>query len=113
MTAEPSPTAAPHPLPLVVTAEGQRATLTFSGALEARMVRELEERLADPQLRQTREWLLEMSALTRLDLACAYALLRAATTFPEPVTLHVRGARRAVQRTLRDAGVDAVATIDE
>ncbi|HEX5569552.1 MAG TPA: STAS domain-containing protein [Streptomyces sp.] len=92
---------------------GRRAVLTFSGALDAGLLRELEERLLDPLLGEAREWVLEMSDLTHLDLACAYALLRAATRQPETVTLTVRGAKRSVQRTLRDAGVDAVAVIEE
>ncbi|RZB14343.1 STAS domain-containing protein [Streptomyces sp. F001] len=77
------------------------------------MVRKLEEQLADTRLGHAHVWNLEMSGLTRLDLTCAYALLRVATTLPEPVELHVRGARRTVQRTLRDIGFDAVVAIEE
>ncbi|WP_324920881.1 STAS domain-containing protein [Streptomyces sp.] len=91
---------------------GHRAVLTFSGELEAGTLRELEEQLLDPRLRKAREWVLEMGELTHLDLACAYALLRAATEGPEAVALTVRGARRHVQRTLHHAGVDAVAVIE-
>ncbi|MEV5777426.1 hypothetical protein [Streptomyces antimycoticus] len=53
-----------------------------------------------------------MAAVTGFDLACAYALARAATQLPETSTLTVRGARRAVQRTLRHAGLEAVAVIE-
>ncbi len=52
-----------------------------------------------------------MSALEHIDLACAYALLRAVTGTPErEVAITVRGARPAVHRTLRHAGVDTVVT---
>lgn len=97
----------------IVETDGQRAVLAFSGVLDAHVLRELEERLLDQRLRQAGAWVLEMSDLDRLDLACAYALLRAVTSAPEPAALTVRGARRNVQRTLRHAGVDAVATIEE
>ncbi|MEV8312277.1 STAS domain-containing protein [Streptomyces flavidovirens] len=113
MATEPSPTPAPRRLPVALMIEGKVATLVFSGALEARMLRPLEEQLADPRLRHARRWELETSELARIDLACAYALLRAATTLPEPAELHIRGARRAVQRTLHAAGLDAVATLEE
>jgi hypothetical protein len=46
-------------------------------------------------------------------MASAYALLRVATGRPEGAGLTVRGANRAVQRTLRHAGMDAVAVIGE
>ncbi|GAB2958324.1 STAS domain-containing protein [Streptomyces pseudoechinosporeus] len=113
MAAESSPTPAPRRPPVALTTDGEVATLVFSGALEARMVRPLEEQLADPRLRHARRWELEMSELARMDLACAYALLRAATTLPEPVEVHIRGACRAVRRTLHEAGLDMVATLEE
>lgn len=113
MAAEFSSTPAPSRLPVALTTDAEGATLVFSGALEARMVRPLEEQLADSRLRHARRWELEMSDLARMDLACAYALLRAATTLPEPAELHIRGARRAVRRTLHEAGFDAVAAIEE
>lgn len=113
MAAESSPHTTAHRFSVALTTDGERATLVFSGALEAGMVRELEEQLANPMLRQARVWQWEMSGLARLDLTCAYALLRAATTPPEPAAFHIRGARRAVRRTLHHADVDAVATIEE
>ncbi|MDO0909754.1 STAS domain-containing protein [Streptomyces sp. DT2A-34] len=94
-------------------ADEQRAILTFSGVLDAHALRELEERLLDQRLRQAHSWVLEMSDLEQTDLACAYALLRAVTRAPQPAALTVRGARRNVQRTLRHAGVDVVATTEE
>ena len=97
----------------VTAVGGHRVVLTFSGALDTGMLRELEEQLLDPRLGEARGWVLEMSDLTHLDLACAYALLRAATRQPETVTLTIRGAKRNVQRTLHHAGVDAVAVIEE
>lgn len=113
MAAESSPIPAPRRLPVALTTDGEAATLVFSGVLEARMVRPLEEQLADPRLRHARRGELEMSELAQMDLACAYALLRAATTLPVPAELHIRGARRAVRRTLHAAGLDAVATLEE
>jgi anti-anti-sigma regulatory factor len=77
------------------------------------MVLNLEEQLADPRLRRARVWELDMSGLARLGMPCAYALLRAATTAPEPIELHVRGVRRTVRRILHAAGVDAVAIIED
>ncbi|MER7407881.1 STAS domain-containing protein [Streptomyces sp. NPDC000070] len=113
MPAEPTPATAPPPIPVTLTTDGHHATLVFNGALDAHMVRQLEEQLADPRLRQSRTWELKMSGLSRLDLTCAYALLRAATTMPEPVELHIEGVRRTLQRTLREVGIDAVATIED
>lgn len=95
----------------IAEAGGQHAVLAFSGVLDAHALPELEERLLDPRLRQARTWVLEMSGLERIDLACAYGLLRAVTVAPEPATVTVHGARRSVVRTLRHAGLDAVATI--
>ncbi|UQA90827.1 STAS domain-containing protein [Streptomyces halobius] len=97
----------------VDTTDGQRAVLAFSGVLDAHALRELEELLLDPRLRRAGAWVLEMRAVERIDLACAYAVLRAATSLPETPAVTVRGARRSVQRTLRHAGVDAVVTFEE
>ncbi|WP_028814972.1 STAS domain-containing protein [Streptomyces flavidovirens] len=113
MATESSPTPAPRRLPVARTTDGKVATLIFNGALEAQMVRPLEEQLADPRLRHAPRWELEMSELTRMDLACGYALLRAATTLPEPAELHILGARRAVRRTLHEVRLDTVATLEE
>ncbi|MGN9790591.1 STAS domain-containing protein [Streptomyces sp. OZ13] len=96
----------------IVEADGRHAVLVFSGVLDTHALRRLEERLLDPRLRQSGTWVLEMSGLERIDLACAYGLLRAVTVAPEPVGITVRGARRGVVRTLRHAGVHAVATIE-
>ncbi|GGT56826.1 hypothetical protein GCM10010271_70760 [Streptomyces kurssanovii] len=96
----------------IVEADGRNAVLVFSGVLDTHALPELEERLLDPRLRQAGTWVLEMSDLERIDLACAYGLLRAVTVAPESVGITVRGARRGVVRTLRHAGVDTVATIE-
>ncbi|MFI2370769.1 STAS domain-containing protein [Streptomyces sp. NPDC018833] len=93
--------------------DDRRAVLGFSGELNAHMVLELEELLMDQRLRDAQEWVLEMEDLKSIDLACAYALLRAQTRLPATATVHIRGARRDVQRTLRHTGVDAKATIEE
>lgn len=97
----------------IAEVDGKRAVLAFAGVLDAHALCELEERLLDQRLRQACVLVLEMSALERIDLSCAYALLRTATGAPEPAALTVRGARRHVLRTLRQAGFDAVATIEE
>ncbi|MFI1165469.1 STAS domain-containing protein [Streptomyces sp. NPDC020801] len=111
-------TSGPHPVPrhsmtVAVDADGGRARLTFPEAVDAAALRELEERLAEPPLSGADEWVLDMSAVTRIDLASAYALLRAATQRPNIVKVTIRGAPRTVQRTLRQAGLDAVASIQE
>ncbi|MEU9484164.1 STAS domain-containing protein [Streptomyces decoyicus] len=92
-------------------ADEQQAVLTFAGVLDAHALPELEELLGDRRLRQAGTWVWDMSGLERIDLACAYALLRAATRAPETVAVTVRGARRAIQRTLRHAGLDTVVSI--
>ncbi len=93
----------------IAEADGRHAVLAFSGTLDAAALGVLEELLLDPRLRQPGTWTLEMSDLEHIDLACAYALLRTVTR-AEPVGLTVRGARPAVHRTLRQAGLDAAAT---
>ncbi|MEU3634452.1 STAS domain-containing protein [Streptomyces fradiae] len=98
---------------LVVESAGDgRAVLVFAGELDAHRVGALEEALDDPRLRDATVWELLMRDLTRLDLPCAFALLRAATVRDPPAALHVRGAHRAVRRALREAGADAVATFE-
>ncbi|CAL9587997.1 STAS domain-containing protein [Streptomyces sp. enrichment culture] len=110
-TGRPAPRQAP---PMVIeSAGGGRAVLVFSGELEAHAVGPLEERLGDPRLRDAAEWELRMHDLTRLDLPCAYALLRAATVRDTPAVVRVRGAHRAVRRSLREAGLETVATFED
>ena len=106
-------TMAPRPPVSVTMIDGQRAELVLAGDVGAEVLRELEERLGDPRLRAAREWVVDMSGVTRLDLACAYALLRAAVERPETARLVVHGARRDVQRTLRHAGIDRVRAVRE
>lgn len=93
-------------------ADEQHAVLTFSGVLDAHALPELEKLLSDRRLRQAGTWEWGMSGLQRIDLACAYALLRAVTRAPETVSVTVHGARRAVQRTLRHAGLDTVVSME-
>ncbi|KUL24773.1 STAS domain-containing protein [Streptomyces regalis] len=112
MAAEPGPT--PSPSVDITAAGAERAQVTLAGDLGTGAARELEERLADRRLDETAEWALDMSGVTHLDLACAYALLRAATEQrPKNAALTIRGARHDVQRTLRQAGFKAVAVIEE
>ncbi|MFC8585331.1 STAS domain-containing protein [Streptomyces sp. NPDC057217] len=98
----------------VSAADGGRAELVFlAEETGADTLRELEEILGSRPLGESAEWLVDMSRVVHFDLACAYALLRAATLRPEPASLTVHGARRAVRRTLRQAGLDAVADFRE
>ncbi|MCZ7456614.1 STAS domain-containing protein [Streptomyces sp. WMMC940] len=101
------------PISIVSTADGLRAEVVLTGDIGAATLRELEERLDASPLAEAAEWVVEMSGVTHLDLACAYALLRAAGLRADPAALTIRGARRTVRRTLRHAGLDAVATIEE
>lgn len=103
----------PHPSPLSASSYGQRPVLVLSGTLDVAALGELEERLVDPRLNDVREWVLDVNDVTHVDLACAYALLRAATRLPGNAVVTIRGARRSVRRTLHDAGVDVVAVLDE
>ncbi|CQR59332.1 STAS domain-containing protein [Streptomyces leeuwenhoekii] len=89
--------------------DGCPAELVLAGEFGTESLRELEERFGAPPLREATEWLVDMSRVTDFDLACAYALLRAAILRPEPAALTIHGARRGVQRALRNAGLDAVA----
>ncbi|SDM54239.1 anti-anti-sigma factor [Streptomyces wuyuanensis] len=102
-----------EPAIFVSVDDSHRAELVLTGDIGAATLRELEETLDAPPLAEAAEWVVDMSGVTHLDLACAYALLRAATLRAKPAELTIRGARRAVRRTLRHAGLDAVATIVE
>nr|WP_024126427.1 MULTISPECIES: STAS domain-containing protein [unclassified Streptomyces]AAX37825.1 pFQ25.9 [Streptomyces sp. F2]AHE39046.1 Hypothetical protein pFRL3_269 [Streptomyces sp. FR1]AHE39541.1 Hypothetical protein pFRL4_308c [Streptomyces sp. F2]AHE40286.1 Hypothetical protein pFRL6_199 [Streptomyces sp. F12] len=113
MAADPPSTPPAGPVMAVSSPDNRPAELVLAGQIGAETLRELEERLATPPLREATEWLVNMSQVTRFDLACAYALLRAATLRPKPAVLRIHGARRAVQRTLRHAGLDSVAVIEE
>ncbi|MCI0383104.1 STAS domain-containing protein [Streptomyces sp. CNQ085] len=114
MAPEQQPAARAHRPTLAVTETGRgRAVLAFPGRLDAGALGELEERLVDPRLLGAHEVVLEMGGLDHLDLACAYALLRASTERPGTAVLTVRGAGRSVRRTLHSVGLDAVAVIEE
>ncbi|MCG3043437.1 STAS domain-containing protein [Streptomyces sp. S1A] len=114
MASDPQPTARAHRPTLAITEAGsRRAVLAVSGRLDSTTLGELEGRLTDPRLLGAHEVVLEMDGLDHLDLACAYALLRAATGRPENAVLTVRGADRTVLRTLHSVGLDAVAVIEE
>jgi len=97
--------------PVTITSEGERVYVAFRGALFSSMARALEEQLQDPRLRGARVWVFDMRALERIDLVCAYALLRAVSAADAPSVV-VSGANRRVQRTLHHAGLHAVATFD-
>ncbi|MEU7135759.1 STAS domain-containing protein [Streptomyces sp. NPDC046261] len=96
----------------VTTAGEGQAVLTLSGELDASRVRELEEALADSRLIVARGWLVELDALRRMDLTCAYALRNAASRLPAHTPVRIRGANRLVRRTLRHVGIDALATLE-
>ncbi len=97
----------------VSAADGGRAELLLVGEVGADALRELEEFLGSRPLKEADEWFVDMSRVFHFDLACAYALLRSATLRPEPASLTIRGARRTVQRTLRQAGLDTVTVFVE
>ncbi|MFF3736767.1 STAS domain-containing protein [Streptomyces sp. NPDC002566] len=107
MTGEPHPV---QPTVKITVVDGHQAEVTLSGDVSALLLRDLEARLADARLQQVEHWVLNMDTVTRIELACAYALLRAVTEHPG--TAAVRGARRTVLRTLRHAGLDKAAAID-
>jgi anti-anti-sigma factor len=109
----PGSTSRPRSAMTVVAADGRHVELALAGDLDLDVLRELEERFDDPRLRDADEWILDMGDVVHMDLACAYALLRAVTRRPETVTLTVRGARRSVQRALRASGLGAIARIEE
>ncbi|MEW2247870.1 MULTISPECIES: STAS domain-containing protein [unclassified Streptomyces] len=111
VTAHPDPATGSR-APVSVTEVDGCAVLRFAGELTADRVLDLEQQLLDVRPSQVREWVLDMSDLTSMDLTCAYALLRAATRVPATTTVRVRGARRTVQRTLQHAGVDTLAAIE-
>ncbi|MEV6396813.1 STAS domain-containing protein [Streptomyces sp. NPDC051907] len=111
MTTENQPPPA-RPAVTVTTADGRRAELTLVGDIDADVLPALEEQLGAAPLSAAAEWIVDMNAVTRIDLACAYALLRAATRLPE-AKITILWARPSVQRTLRHAGLDAVAAIEE
>jgi anti-anti-sigma regulatory factor len=75
------------------------------------MARAIEEQLQDPQLRDARKMLLDMRSLDRIDLACTYALLRAASATDTPNVITYRPNQR-VQRILHRVGMEAVATFE-
>ncbi|MFB7297440.1 STAS domain-containing protein [Streptomyces rubiginosohelvolus] len=112
MATHPGSSPSAEPTMTVAVVNGSRAVLVLAGELRAENLRELEQLLAGPSLEEAAEWLVEMGDVTRLDLACAYALLRAVTLRPEPAVLTIRGARRHVQRTFRHSGLDTVAITD-
>ncbi|WP_316959335.1 STAS domain-containing protein [Streptomyces sp. TRM68367] len=105
------PGRAPSPTVDIAATGPQRIRLTLAGDLGTGALRELEERFADRRLAEAVEWDVDMSGVGHLDLACAYALLRAATERPANAALTVHGARHDVRRTLRHTGFEAVAEI--
>ncbi|MFK4107656.1 STAS domain-containing protein [Streptomyces sp. NPDC002176] len=113
MAAEPPFVPPIGPVLTVSAADVRLPELILAGDIGADALRELEEVLGAPPLHTAAAWTVDMSQVTRIDLACAYALLRGATLRPEPADLTIRGPRRAVQRTLRHAGLDVVAVIEE
>ncbi|MER6036112.1 MULTISPECIES: STAS domain-containing protein [unclassified Streptomyces] len=96
---------------MVITAvDGRHAEVTLSGEISTLLLRDLEALLADPRLHAAEHWVLDLHKVTGIDLACVYALLRAVTEHSG--TAAVCGARRAVLRTLRHAGLDKAMVIE-
>jgi len=96
----------------VTTTRDGCAELTLTGDIDAGVLGELEARIDAPPLSDAEEWRVDMTRVHHLDLACAYALLRAVTQRTVPVSVTIHAAHRTVQRTLRHVGLDAVATIE-
>lgn len=95
----------PHPTGQIsIAVSDGRAVLRFSGELTAGTALLLEEKLSDPLLRESDEWIMDMTELVRMDLTCAFALRRALTRRPSTVSVRIVNARRAVERTLRHVG---------
>ncbi|MFF8814798.1 STAS domain-containing protein [Streptomyces pactum] len=113
MAVEHPASASDRPAVAVTAVGARRAELTLTGDISADHLRELEERLAAPPMSDATEWAVDLRAVTHMDLACGYALLRAVSRRPDPVALTVHGARRPVRRTLRDIGFDALAVFEE
>ncbi|MGW7262188.1 STAS domain-containing protein [Streptomyces sp. NPDC054842] len=96
---------------MITELDDRRAEVTLTGDVCAPMLREMEGLFADPGLRDVKQWVVDLHAVPRIELACAYALLGAVTRHSGTST--VRGARRGVLRTLRHAGLDRAAVIEE
>ncbi|MFD8236455.1 STAS domain-containing protein [Streptomyces sp. NPDC059696] len=96
---------------VIAAVDDRHAEVVLTGEVDVLMLRDLEARLADPRLGKAEHWVLDMRGVTRMELACAYAVLRAVTLHSG--TTAVCGPRRAVLRTLRDAGLDRAVTIEE
>lgn len=95
-----------------VSEDGGRVTVTLRGVLYSSMARALEEGLQRLGSGDAHTWIVDMRAVERIDLVCAYALLRLAGAVDAPRVIVMRPNRR-VERTLRHAGLDAVATIEQ
>jgi anti-anti-sigma regulatory factor len=107
-------TAEPHsaqPGTVITAIDGRRAEVTLTGDVGSRLLHDLEARLADSRLQHAEHWVLDLYGVTHIELACAYALLRAVSERSGTVAVH--GGRRSVLRTLRHAGLDKAAVIEE
>ncbi|MER7661721.1 MULTISPECIES: STAS domain-containing protein [unclassified Streptomyces] len=95
----------------VYAADGRRAELVLSGEIRTEDLPELERTLNAPPLSRAGEWLIDMHEVTRLELAGAYALIRAITSLREAPAVTIQGTPRMVQRTLRHTGLAEIATM--
>ncbi|MBK3647764.1 MULTISPECIES: STAS domain-containing protein [Streptomyces] len=95
----------------ISAADSRQAEVTLTGELDISLLRDLEVRLTDLRLQRAQDWVLNLRGVTRIDLACAYALLRAVTEHSGTTT--VRGGRPSVLRTLQHAGLDKAAVIEK
>ncbi|MEV0981145.1 STAS domain-containing protein [Streptomyces sp. NPDC049915] len=96
---------------MINAVDHQHVEVTLTGDVSTHALRTLEERLDDPRLQGAAHWVLDLRGVTHIELACAYALLRAVTLHSGTTT--VRGPRRAVLRTLQQAGLNSAAVIEE
>lgn len=108
MTAEPQ---SAQPGMVITAVDARHAEVTLTGHLSTRVLCDLEEWFDDLRLQRADHWVVDMRGVTRIELACAYALLRAVTAHSG--TASIGGGRRPVLRTLRRVGLDKAAVIVE
>jgi anti-anti-sigma regulatory factor len=109
---EPNGTAPSERRVRVVSVDGERAQLALSGEVTGKAALEIEECLVEPVLQGVQEWVLDLSQVTELDTACAFALMRPLMTTYPPATVHIRGASREVHQALHRTGAESFLVFD-
>jgi anti-anti-sigma regulatory factor len=96
----------------VVSARGDRAEVSLFGEVTGQAALEIEECFLDHALQDVREWVLDLSRVQRLDLSCAYALIRPLMAASPPTAVRVRGAGDEVRHTLHLTGAEGFLTFE-